>query len=120
MKIRKSISKSVSTLAAVATAQLFALMLTSQQAFAAGIGSELSRVGEEASDQVITLISDIMQSAVGPVLIGVSVLFLLFKVVKAFLAHRRNDDIDVMGLIIALVAVIVSTLLTTVRIDSFI
>ena len=116
MKIKKTIS----TFSAFVVAQFFALLLIIQPVFASGIGAELSRVGEEASGQVITLISDIMQTAVGPVLIGVSVLFLLFKVVKAFLAHRRNDDIDVMGLIIALVAVIVSTLLTTVRIDSFI
>ena len=116
MKIKKIISAFITLI----VAQVFAMIFTGQTVLASTIGAELVRVGQEASQEAVTTLSDIVQDAVGPVLLAVSILFLLYKIATAFMAHRRNDSIDVMGLIIALIAVIVTGLITTISIGSFV
>ena len=77
-------------------------------------------MGREAGTQAISLISDVLQFAVGPVLLAVSIVFLIIKIVATFVGIRRNEDIDIKGLIIAGVGVIVAGLLLAFRVDSFI
>jgi len=109
-----------STFAMFTLAQFLTLLAISQSAYAANIGQQLSEMGREASGQAITLISDVLQFAVGPLLLAVSVVFLIIKIISTFVGIRRNEDIDIKGLIIAGVGTIVAALLLTFRIDSFV
>ena len=121
MRTTGNIKAKMTAFALAAFAQLLTLILTTQPAFAAGnIGSQLSDMGREAGTQAITLISDVLQFAVGPVLLAVSVVFLIIKIVATFVGVRRNEDIDIKGLIIAGVGVIVAGLLLAFRIDTFV
>ena len=104
----------------LAVAHFFTLLTTSQTVLAANIGEQLSNMGREASTQVITLISDILQFAIGPLLLAVAIVFLIIKIIASFVGVRRNEEIDIKGLIIAGVGVIVAGLMIAFRIDSFI
>ena len=118
--MKNTMRNRISAYAMIALAQLFILFVYSQPVLAANIGQQLSTMGQEASTQAITLISDVVQNAVGPMLLAVSIVFLIIKIVATFVGVRRNEDIDIKGLIIAGVGVIVSGLLIAFRIDSFI
>ena len=104
----------------VLIAQFITMIAKTQTAFAGNIGSQLSDMGREAGTQAITLISDVLQFAVGPVLLAVSVVFLIIKIVATFVGVRRNEGIDIKGLIIAGVGVIVAGLLLAFRVDAFV
>jgi len=101
-------------------AHFFTMIATSQQVFAGDIGQQLSNMGREATGQAITLISDVLQFAVGPLLLAVALVFLIIKIVSTFVGVRKNEEIDVKGLIISGIGVIVAGLMIAFRIDSFI
>jgi len=77
-------------------------------------------MGQEVSNQAISLISDILQFAVGPILLAVSIVFLIIKLATSFVGNRKGEDIDIKGIIISGIGVVVAGLLIAFRIDAFI
>ena len=116
MKIKKTIFNFIT----LVTVLVFALIFTGQTVLASTIGAELVRVGQDASDQVIKLLSDFMQLIIGPIILAVSIIFLFVKGIKAFFAHRRGEEIDLLTPLIALIGVVIATLLLMIRIDSLV
>ena len=119
LKGSKTLTATFSSFVILAVVLLLALLAISQPVFAADIGTQLSNMGRDVSRQAITLISDIFQFAVGPILLAVSIVFLIIKIIMAFVGNRKGEEIDIKGLIISGIGVVVASLLIALRIDSF-
>ena len=119
-KKKKSFNRKVSAFAVLVMVQLLGLLTFSETVLAANIGEQLSTMGQEVSNQAISLISDILQFAVGPILLAVSIVFLIIKLATSFVGNRKGEDIDIKGIIISGIGVVVAGLLIAFRIDAFI
>ena len=88
--------------------------------FASSIADQLISEGEGVATQIVNFVSDGFSGIIAPIMTVLAIAFGIFKIIKAFILYRREGDIDVMGIVIAVIAIIVAGVLGSISIAAFV
>ncbi|MDR0572088.1 MAG: hypothetical protein LBG48_04525 [Rickettsiales bacterium] len=98
----------------------FFLLANSQNIYASNAANQLITEGEKVKTEIIQFVSDGFSKIVAPILTVIAVVYGLVKIVSIFIHYKRNQEIEIMEIIMSVAAIVVAGVLATISISSFI